>query len=145
MIKPVRDLVYARPIFDSQRTKSGLYIPDEAVERCDQGIVMYLGPACRNLSIGDYVLFPNYTGTLMYVENERMIIMREKYIEACVDMEHMNMNINSLYFKASDGTYFNATYEEIFNQLALVLAENPKFKEWRVLNRGKNRRNEGVK
>jgi len=142
MFQPVRDLVYIRPIFDEQKTNSGLYIPDQAVERCDQGIVQYVGPDCISLKIGDYVLFPNYSGTLMHVDpdvvtGERLIIMREKFIEGVLDMQHELLEINGLYFKSTDGTFNPANYEMCFNLIAESLSLNPHFKEWRVNNRGK--------
>jgi chaperonin GroES len=99
------------PNFDPDISTGGLYIPDSAKERCDQGIVKYIGPKVKWLQIGDYVLFSGYSGTYLSVEGEgKLIVMPETYI-ICIIEPDTTMEVPGLYFKSKDGVYFPATYE----------------------------------
>lgn len=63
------------PLEDPSLRPSGLYIPDEAKQRIDQGIVKYRGPASIELRVGDHVFFSGYTGTKITVEGEGVLIV----------------------------------------------------------------------
>lgn len=100
MIKPIQDKVYIAPISDADTSAGGIVIPDQAKERIDQGIVKYVGPDVQDIKPGDYVIFPNYSGTLIYIEDEEdlLIIMREDDITATL-VEPINISIPGLYTK----------------------------------------------
>ena len=99
MIEIVKDRVAVTPIFDADTSKGGIIIPDIAKERCDQGIVKYVGKDVKDIKIGQYVLFSGYTGTLVHVEGEgSVIIMPEEFIVAVLsDVE--NVFVSGLYYK----------------------------------------------
>lgn len=119
MILPVRDLIYLTPIFDRKRSRGGIIVPDIAQDRCDQGIVKYVGPDVIDLKVGDYCLFPNYTGTIMHVEDEgHIIIMPEPSITAVLEGKPQETSVPGLYFKDEDGELWTATYEMIFTLVA---------------------------
>jgi chaperonin GroES len=127
MIKLLADQVAVEPIFDSDKTESGLlYIPDTAKERCDQGIVKYLGPDVKTVEIGDYAIFSGYVGRLVEIDGELLIIMRERFIQAVIE-DIPETDIPGLYFKGVDGDYFPATYEYTFGFVSSAL----KNEEWR--------------
>jgi len=111
------------PIFDSDMTESKLlYIPDMAKDRCDQGIVKYVGPLVRWVKPGDHVLFSGYSGTLLSVAGEgRLIVMPERYLHAKVDPP--DTDVPGLYFKSRDGVYFIATYEMAMELIADAFRE----------------------
>lgn len=89
----------------------------DAGERCDQGIVKYIGREVKDIKIGDYVFFGGYTGTRMYIEDEGdLIILPENFVE-CV-LEDVHIKIPGLYFKDKQGEYFVATYEQVMNIVA---------------------------
>lgn len=75
----LRNDIAVVPIEDPERTESGLYIPDQAKQRPDNGIVKYLGPeAGEHVSRGDHVIFSGYTGTRMAIDDEGLLVlMRE--------------------------------------------------------------------
>jgi len=135
MLKPVQDKVYIAPIFDATKTASGLYIPDEARERCDQGIVKFVGPDCQHVKVGDYVLFPNYCGTLMEIDKVMYIIMREDFVTA--RLQHGNPVIPGLYLKGMYSNeehaynYFPATFESVFQLVTELMSTHPLFVEIR--------------
>lgn len=88
MIKLYGDKVGIIPIFDPEKSKGGIIIPDEAKERCKQGIVKYVGPLVTRVGIGAYVLFGGYTGQLFQLEGEgKLIIMPEDFILAEIEDE----------------------------------------------------------
>lgn len=120
--------------------------PLEAGERCDQGVVKYIGVRSENkepfVSIGDYVFFSGYTGTLVEVEGEgKLIILPEDFIEFIFDIDKF-ITVPGLYFKSRDGTYFEATYETAMNIMARnftdlgmtldVKTQQPTYEEYNV-------------
>ena len=111
MIRLVENKVAIDPIFDSDYSPSGLLIiPEEAKDRCDQGIIKYIGPEVKDYQIGQYVLFPGHTGTLMRLEGEGLlIIMREEFITC--EILPPNTDIPGLFFRDATGEYWPATYE----------------------------------
>src|SRR2546427_12980345 len=110
-----------------------IIIPDEAKERCDQGIIKYVGPEVENVRIGDHVLFSGYTGTLLDLEGEGlMIILPEDFITATIgyDWEEVAATkLPGLYFRSAKGGYFTATYEQAINIIARGLEESEWYRE----------------
>jgi len=89
----------------------------DAGERCDQGIVKYIGPLVKDVKIGDYVFFGGYSGTLMKIEGEgKLIVLREDFIECIFKEEHLV--IPGVYFQDTHGDYFEVTYEQVMNVIA---------------------------
>lgn len=136
MINPIRDNVYITPIFDIEKTNSGLYVPDQAKDRCDQGIVKYVGPDVLDIKMGDFVLFPNYAGTLMQVSGEGyIIIMPEQTVTAVISNVFNGLVIPHLFMEDSDGTKIPATYEFALTLLSDAVQNSEWYKENRIHNR----------
>jgi chaperonin GroES len=123
MITLAGSKIAVRPIFDPDRTPGGLYIPTQAQERADQGIVKYVGPDVVDVRVGDYVLFSGYAGTLVILEGEgRFIILPEEFI-ICTVIRDSFFEVPGLFFKEANGEYFPATYEEAINLCADAVTE----------------------
>lgn len=122
MIELVEDKVAIDPIWDSDYSPSGLLIiPEEAKDRCDQGIIKYIGPDVKNHQVGDYVTFSGYSGTLVRLEGEgTLIIMREEWLELIVHPPETD--IPGLFFQDKEGNYWPATHE----MATTLIAENYK-------------------
>jgi chaperonin GroES len=119
MITPLHRDIAVKPIPDPDKTKSGLWIPDEAKERTDQGIVAYTGPNVKSIKKGDYVLFSGYTGTVVQLEDEAdgvLIVFDERFVTAVLN--NPDTEVRGLYFRGLDGEYFEATYEMVMNLIA---------------------------
>lgn len=129
MLKPLDDKVYITPIFDREITAGGIFVPDDAKERCDQGIVKYIGPEVLSINVGDHVLFPNYSGTLMNVEGEGPIIILEEKGITAVFHELQHIEVPGLYYKDKDGNTFNATYESAVQFLTKAIQETDWYKK----------------
>ena len=92
-IKPLADRVVVKPLDDAQETKGGLYIPDTAKEKPQQGEIMAVGPGRvsddgaridMELSKGDKVLYGKYSGTEVTVGGEEYLILRETDVLAVI-------------------------------------------------------------
>jgi hypothetical protein len=107
-----------------------LWIPDDARERCDQGIVKYVGAEVTEVKIGDYVIFSGYVGTLVNIDGERIIIMPEDFIQAT--LLEPSTDVPGLYFRGQDGTYFTATYEQAVELMSRAFRDAPWHRGFRV-------------
>ena len=82
--KPLADRVLIEPVAAEEKTSSGIIIPDTAKEKPLRGIVMAVGPGKKDESMsvkkGDAVLYGQYSGTEIKIENEYYLIMKESDI-----------------------------------------------------------------
>jgi len=90
-LQPLADRVLVKPIEKEEKTKSGIYIPDTAKEKPQEGKVLAVGPGKTsddgklipmNLKVGDTVIYSKYGGTEIKVDDEELIILRESDILA---------------------------------------------------------------
>ena len=89
-IKPLHDRVIIRRIEDStDKTAGGLFIPDTAKEKPQEGEVIAVGEGkykedgtrqTLDVKAGDRVLFGKYSGSEIKLDGEEFIIMREDEI-----------------------------------------------------------------
>lgn len=85
MLRLLRDQIAVVPIEDPDRVGS-LWIPDRAKQRIDQGVVKYRGPDCKEVKVGDYVLFGGYVGThISVVEEGLLYFMREQDVHCIIE------------------------------------------------------------
>lgn len=92
-IKPLADRVVVRPLEAEEKTKGGLYVPDTAKERPQQGEVMAVGPGRVTdegkkipieVKVGDKILYGKYSGTEVTYDGVEYLIMRESDIFAII-------------------------------------------------------------
>jgi len=87
-IKPLADRVLIEPAPAEEKTASGLYIPDSAKEKPQQGKVIAVGTGTKDnpmtVKKGDTVLYGKYSGTELTVDGNDYLIMRESDIFAIV-------------------------------------------------------------
>lgn len=118
------------PIFDPDKI-GHIYVPDMAKERADQGIVKYIGPKVEWIKPGDYILFSGYTGTLVKLEDEGLLILLpEDFVTARIDDVPVT-DVPGLFFKGKDG-YFTATYEMAMELIAKGIGEADWHKKFNV-------------
>jgi chaperonin GroES len=94
-IKPLHDRVIIRRIEDStDKTAGGLYIPDTAKEKPQEGEVIAAGDGkykedgtrqALDVKKGDRVLFGKYSGSEIKLDGDEFIIMREDEILGIVE------------------------------------------------------------
>ena len=87
-IKPLADRVLIEPAAAEQKTASGIFIPDTAQEKPQQGVVVAVGngKVDEPLTVknGDTVLYGKYSGTELLHEGKTYLIMKESDIYAIV-------------------------------------------------------------
>jgi chaperonin GroES len=90
-LQPLADRVLVKPVEKEEKTKSGIYIPDTAKEKPQEGIIMAVGPGKMtddgkripmDLKVGDRVIYAKYGGTEIKVDEEELMILRESDILA---------------------------------------------------------------
>ena len=86
MIKPLADRVLIGPKEAETKTASGIYIPDTAKEKPQQGTVLAAGPGKKDepmeVKVGDQVLYGKYAGTEVTVEDKKYLIVKQSDILA---------------------------------------------------------------
>lgn len=87
-IKPLADRVLIEPMAAETKTASGIYIPDTAKEKPQQGKVVAVGPGTKDenvtLKVGDTVLYGKYAGTELKLEGADYLMMRESDVLAII-------------------------------------------------------------
>ena len=86
MIRPLADRVLIEPKEAETKTASGLYIPDTAKEKPQQGKVIAVGPGKKDepmeVKVGEEVLYGKYAGTEVSVEDKKYLIVKQSDILA---------------------------------------------------------------
>ena len=86
MIRPLADRVVIEPKAAETQTASGLYIPDTAKEKPQQGTVVAAGPGKKDepmeVKVGDVVIYGKYAGTEVSVDGKDYLIMKQSDILA---------------------------------------------------------------
>ena len=92
-VKPLADRVVVKASEEAETMRGGLYIPDTAKEKPQQGEVVAVGPGKLSdegkriemeLKVGDKVLYGKYSGTEVTVDAESYLILRESDVLAIV-------------------------------------------------------------
>lgn len=85
-IRPLQDRIIVQRLESEEKTSSGLYIPDSAKEKPQQGRVVAVGKGKvredgtvqpLDLKEGDKILFGKYAGTEIKIDGDELLIMRE--------------------------------------------------------------------
>ena len=88
MIKPLADRVVIEPQEAQTKTASGLFIPDTAKEKPQQGTIVAAGPGKKDepmeVKVGDVVLYGKYAGTEISADGKSYLIMRQSDVVAIV-------------------------------------------------------------
>ena len=90
-IKPLADRVVVEPLEETEEMRCGLYIPDTAKEKPQQGTVVAVGPGRRTdkgdlikveIEVGNRVLYGKYSGTEVSVDGNDYLIVKESDVLA---------------------------------------------------------------
>ena len=90
-LQPMGDRLVVKPLQSEEKTKSGIYLPDTAKEKPQEGKVIAVGPGrmtdegkriAPDVEVGDIVIYTKYGGSEIKIDGEEFIIMRESDILA---------------------------------------------------------------
>ena len=92
-VAPLADRVVVKPLEDAETMRGGLYIPDTAKEKPQQGEILAVGPGRyedgkripMDVQVGNKVLYGKYSGTEVTVEGESVLILRESDVLAIIN------------------------------------------------------------
>lgn len=84
-LKPLKDRVVVSYSSEPEKTTGGLYVPDSAKEKPQQGNVEAVGPEVKELKVGNTVLFDKYTGSKVKVGDVDHLIIKEEDVLAIVE------------------------------------------------------------
>ena len=93
-LKPLGGRVVIKALDREEKTNTGIYLPDTAKEKPQEGKVLAVGPGDRDengkripieLKEGDRVLFQKYAGTEFKLDDEELLILSEKDVLAVIE------------------------------------------------------------
>ena len=93
-LRPIGDRVIVQRLGSVEKTKSGLYLPDSAQEKPQEGKVIAVGTGRTlkdgktlplSVKAGDRILFGKYSGSEIKVDDKEYVFLNEDDILAIVD------------------------------------------------------------
>jgi chaperonin GroES len=92
-VAPLADRVVVKALEDTEKMRGGLFIPDTAKEKPQQGEIIAVGPGRyeknvrvpMEVKVGDKVLYGKYSGTEVTINNDQFLILRESDVLAIVN------------------------------------------------------------
>ena len=93
-LKPLADRLVVEPTEQEDMTATGIYVPDTAKEKPQEGKVVAVGPGRKDeegdripmdVAEGDKVLYAKYAGTEFKVDDDEFLIVSQKDILAVVE------------------------------------------------------------
>lgn len=93
-LKPLGDRVVIQPIEQEEQTSLGIFLPETAKEKPQQGKVVASGPGARkengdriamDVKVDDKVLYAKYAGTTIKLDGKELLILKESDILAIVE------------------------------------------------------------
>jgi chaperonin GroES len=91
--RPLKDNVVVQVLEAGEKTKGGLFLPDTAKEKPQEGKVISVGTGQRlksgkvvspSVKKGDIILFSKYSGNEVKIDDEEYLIISEKDILAII-------------------------------------------------------------
>ena len=95
-IRPLYDRIVVKRIEQKEQMQGGLYIPDSAKEKQQEGEVVAVGKGKRlengslvalDVQAGDRILFGKYSGSDIKMDGEEYLIMREDEVLGILDAQ----------------------------------------------------------
>lgn len=83
-IKPLADRVVAVREEVSNKTASGLYLPDNAKEKSVVASVIAVGTGVKEIKIGDKIVYKEYSTTELKINGKEYLIVKEEDVLATV-------------------------------------------------------------
>jgi chaperonin GroES len=92
-LKPLGDRLVVEPLEQQEQTASGIFLPETAKEKPQEGKVIAAGPGARkesgerismDVSVGDTVLYAKYSGTNVKLNGKEYLILKESDVLAIV-------------------------------------------------------------
>ncbi len=77
-IQPINGRILVKPLEAKDKTSSGIYIPDTAKEKLQEGeVVAVAEDATDEVAVGDRIIYKEFGGTEVEIEGEDYILLTE--------------------------------------------------------------------
>ena len=91
-VSPLADRVDVKALEETEQMRGGLYIPDTAKEKPQQGEIVAVGPGRfdegkrvpMDVKVGDKVLYGKYSGTEVTLDDQQLLIVKETDVLAVI-------------------------------------------------------------
>ena len=91
-VLPLSDRVMVKALEETEQMRGGLFIPDTAKEKPQQGEIIAVGPGRyeknvrvpMEVKVGDKVLYGKYSGSEVTIDNVQYLILRESDVLAVI-------------------------------------------------------------
>ena len=83
-LTPLADRLVLKRVEATQKTKTGIVLPDTAKEKPEEGQVVAAGKEVKEVKKGDRVLFSKYAPTEVKVEGVEYLIVKEEDVLAVI-------------------------------------------------------------
>ncbi len=85
-VQPVNKRVLVKPTQAEEKTAGGIYIPDSAQEKKQEGTVVAVATDLKDssLAVGDVVVYENFAGTEIKINDQKHILLKAEEILAKV-------------------------------------------------------------
>lgn len=93
-LRPLGDRIIVEPLEKEEMTAGGIYVPETAKEKPQEGIVLAVGPGQvredgnRNpmdIAEGDRVIYARYAGTEFKINDQKLLILSERDVLAKIE------------------------------------------------------------
>ena len=93
-LKPLGDRVVVEHVEQSEKSAGGVFLPDTAKEKPQEGMVRAVGSGRvtdegktlpMNVKVGDRIIYSKYSGSEIKLEGKEYLIISEKDVLAIVD------------------------------------------------------------
>jgi chaperonin GroES len=93
-IRPLHDRVIVKRVDEERKSAGGIFIPDTAAEKPDQGEIVAVGKGKKDdhgklisldVKVGDRILFGKYSGQTVKVKGDELLVMREEDIMGVIE------------------------------------------------------------
>lgn len=93
-LKPLGDRVVIENVEQDEKSKGGIFLPDTAKEKPQEGIVRAVGTGrvldngtthAMSVKVGDRVVYSKYSGSEIKIDGKELLIVSEKDVLAIVD------------------------------------------------------------
>lgn len=88
-IKPLADRILVESDKAEEKTSSGIYIPDTAQKKPKRGTILAVGNGKKDepmeLKIGDKVIYSDYAGNEIEIEEEKYLVLRQSDVMAILE------------------------------------------------------------
>jgi chaperonin GroES len=90
-LQPLADRLVVKPTAKEEMTKGGIFLPDTAKEKPQEGEVVAIGPGrmtdegkriAMEVTVGDHVIYTKYGGSEIKIDDVEMMILRESEVLA---------------------------------------------------------------